>query len=372
MHIHYLINGLNGGGAAFPIPDLVACMKGHGHSVRVLALTRQDGKSAVRLDEAGIDWAVLDAGSGHWLTAAHTLDELLREDRPDVLWTSLTRATVYGQLLGRRHRIPVVSWQHNAYLKPANRHLLRWTQKLSRLWIADSQTVADFTARELGVDPGLIVQWPIFRARTDVAQAKAAVRKERLRIGSLGRLHPNKCYSHLIAAAALLKAESPSLAQRVEFVIGGSGKEHASLLAQARDLGLDNVHFEGFVENTADFLASLHGYIQTSHHEGMCIAAHEAMQAGLPVIATAVGELQRSVLHGKTGWLCAVGDVQALCSAVVALASDPTEAAVMGVAGRSRVLDRYGDAAFQRAGSQVISRIEALVTEAHGRSGAPQ
>lgn len=358
MHIHYLINGLNGGGAAFPIPDLVACMKARGHSVRVLALMEQDGKSVARLEQAGIDWTLLGAGSNDWLKSARALNTLLVEDRPDLIWTSLTRATVYGQWLGRQHRIPVVSWQHNAFLKPANRRLLRWTRRLSDLWVADSQTVADFTSRELGVDAALIEQWPIFRARANVPQARPAAEGERLRIGSLGRLHANKCYRHLVAAAALLKAEHPALAARMDFIIGGSGEEHAALLEQVRAAGLDNVHFQGFVENTASFLASLHGYMQPSHHEGMCIAAHEAMQAGLPVIATPVGELQRSVLHGETGWLCAVGDVPAMTAALVALAGDTAAAAKMGVAGRERVLTRYGDAAFQQAGDRVLSRIE--------------
>jgi len=42
------------------------------------------------------------------------------------------RATLLGQLVGTRRRIPVVSWQHAAFLKPANRRLLRATRRLSR------------------------------------------------------------------------------------------------------------------------------------------------------------------------------------------------------------------------------------------------
>lgn len=366
MHIHYLINGLNGGGAAFPIPDLVACMRARGHTVRVLALQAQDGKSGARLDRAGIAWKVLGKAPDDWLGAARALRAELRADRPDLIWTSLTGATVYGQFAGALHRIPVVSWQHNAFLKPGNRRLLRLTRSLTDLWVADSHTVADFTHRELGVDRARVAQWPIFCARADAAQATPAAAGARLRIGSLGRLHRNKCYHDLIDALARLKADQPALAARLEVVVGGSGEQHGALVAQASARGLDNVHFAGFIEDTGAFLASLHGYIQTSHHEGMCIAAHEAVQAGLPVIATAVGELRRSVTHGQTGWLCAAGDIAALAGSLRALAQDPVRSAEMGAAGRRRLLERYGDAAFQRAGDAVLARVEALV------AGAPR
>lgn len=360
MHIHYLINGLNGGGAAFPIPDLVACMRARGHTVRVLALSLQDGKSCERLDRAGIEWKLLGRSSRDWVGAARALFAELRADRPDLIWTSLTGGTLYGQIAGARCGIPVVSWQHNAFLRSGNRCALRVTRALTDLWVADSQSVVDFSVRELGIDPARLMQWPIFRARDDVAQASTAS-GACLRIGSLGRLHVNKRYDDLLDAIALLQRREPALASHLEFVIGGSGEQREVLLAKRDALGLGNVQFAGFVEDVPSFLAGLHGYVQTSHHEGMCIAAHEAMQAGLPVIATAVGELQHSIIQGRTGWLCAPGDVAAISDALQALAADSGRAAAMGVAGRERLLSRFGAAAFQRAADAVLVRAEALI-----------
>ncbi|NGY05993.1 glycosyltransferase [Solimonas terrae] len=366
MHIHYLINGLNGGGAAFPIPDLVARMRARGHSVRVLALSLQDGKSCARLDRAGIEWQVLGRTRNDWIGAARALFAEIRRDRPDLIWTSLTGGTLYGQIAGARFGIPVVSWQHNAYLRAGNRRMLRLTKSLTGLWVADSQSVADFTVQELGVDPARVLQWPIFRARADVAQAAPAAAGARLRIGSLGRLHVNKRYGDLLDAIALLRARDPALFAGLEFVIGGSGDQHEALLARSRRLKLDNVRFAGFIEDTEAFLASLQGYIQTSHHEGMCIAAHEAMQAGVPVIATAVGELQHSVVDGRTGWLCAVGDIDGMSVALQALAQDPLRAAQLGRAGRERLLARFGEQAFAGAGDIVLTRAEALLVNTRG------
>jgi hypothetical protein len=54
MRVAYVINGLNGGGAAFPLTDIIDLMRESGHEVKVLALMAQDGKAAARLSQAQI------------------------------------------------------------------------------------------------------------------------------------------------------------------------------------------------------------------------------------------------------------------------------------------------------------------------------
>lgn len=362
MRIHYLLTDLNGGGAALPVPELVALMREQGHSVRVLALLPKDRRACTLLANAGIEVTLLSQHPREAFSAARALLRVLDEDRPDLLWTSLTRATVYGGIAGRLRNIPVVSWQHNAWLKPATRWLLRATRSLTALWVADSRTVADYAAQALGVERSHFEIWPLFRARPDVALAQPCKSGERFRLGSLGRLHADKNFRHIVAAAALIRLQRPELAARIEFVIGGEGGEREALLAQIAAADLDNVRLVGFIDDTKSFLASLHGYLQPSHHEGLCIAAHEAMQAALPVIATRVGEMQHSVLPGVTGQLCAVDDVPALAAAIIELADHPTRAAALGKTGRTRVLAAFGDEAFRCAGTTALARAAALVT----------
>lgn len=361
MRILYLINGLNGGGAAFPVPELIATAQRHGDTVKVVALMPQDRRAAERFDRAGLDWMLIGSGPTDLLPSFRKLLALLREDRPDFIWTSLSRACVYGQIAGRLLGIPVLSWQHNAFLKPGNRLLLRLTGRWAARWVADSEAVATFTEETLGVAPALIDIWPIFRARGDVPQAVVCATAGRFRIGSLGRLHPNKRYEDLIDAAAWLRDQHPAAARRLEILIGGEGPEAAALAARIERLGLDNVRLMGFIDQPAAFLASLHGYVQPSHHEGMCIAAHEAMQAALPVVATPVGELRRSVVDGQTGFVVPVGDPPALAKALLALADDRARAAQMGLASRKRVIERFGTAAFDRSGYAVLDKMATIV-----------
>ena len=224
--------------------------------------------------------SVRDGGETDHGAALRWLNREVAVMRPTHLWTSLTRATLLGQLVGLRRRLPVVSWQHAAYLKPGNRRLLRAMQPLSKLWIGDSDAVTRLTAERLKVPPERLMQWPIFRADPDAPRAMPWRPGEPVRIGSLGRLHPVKGYDVLLEALALLPAD----VARYQATIAGDGADREALEEQARALGLTGVRFTGYADDPSAYLAGLHLYVQPSRSEGLCVAAHEAMQAGLPVV----------------------------------------------------------------------------------------
>jgi len=358
MRIHYLINGFNGGGAALPIPDLVGLMRRRGHEVTVFGLMLQDGKARSKLEKAGIDFELL--GRGKWdLPGSWTrLLGCLRRDSPDLIWTSLTRATLFGQAAGKMLGIPVVSWQHSAFLKPGNHFLLRCTKRLSWRWVTDSENVREFAIKKLGIPPEQVSIWPMFQVLPDAPVSRAWSGDGPMRIGSLGRLHANKKYDCLVRVAARLQETRPELAGRIEFVLGGVGPERKNLEALIAKLGVRNFNLAGYIDSPPDFLKELHIYIQTSHHEGLCIAAHEAMQAALPVIATRVGQLRHSIIDGETGLLCEVGDVSALAASVESLAQNPARAHAMGIAAHQRVISLFSPAAFCESGDRLLHLLE--------------
>ncbi len=358
MRIHYLINGFNGGGAALPIPDLVGLMRRRGHEVKVFGLMLQDGKARSKLEKAEIDYEVLGRGKGDLLGSWTRLIKCLRRDSPDLIWTSLTRATLFGQAAGKMLGIPVVSWQHSAFLKRSNLFLLRCTKSLSWRWVTDSENVREFTIKTLGIRPDQVSIWPMFQVLPDAPVARAWSGDGPMRIGSLGRLHANKKYDCLVRVAARLQKTRPELAGRIEFVVGGVGPERGNLEALIEKLGVRNFSLVGYIDSPPDFLKELHIYIQTSHHEGLCIAAHEAMQAALPVIATRVGQLRHSIIDGETGLLCEVGDVSALAASVESLVQNPAMAHAMGVAAHRRVTSLFSPAAFRESGDELLHHLE--------------
>ena len=94
--------------------------------------------------------------------------------------------------------------------------------------------------------------------------------------------------------------------------------------------------------------------MQPSHHEGFGIAAHEAMCAGLPVIASPVGEMANSIRASGGGVLVDYGDVEALAGALENLAKAPQWAFECGQEGRAWVMARYSRSAFATNGLAAI------------------
>ena len=355
MRIAYVINSVEGGGAASPVPAILSVLRDGGAEVAVFALTARDRRGETAMRTAGFDVHVRDGGETDHVAALRWLDGTLRDWSPTHLWTSLTRATLLGQIVGMRRGWPVVSWQHAAFLKPANRVLLRAMQHLSRLWIGDSTAVTLLTAERLHVPPERLVQWSIFRADPDAKQATPWQVGEPVRIGSLGRLHHVKGYDVLIEALALIETSIP-----YEVVIAGDGAERDALDARARALRIRTLRFVGYAADPAAFLADCHIYVQPSRSEGLCVAAHEAMQAGLPVVASAVGELPGSISEGETGLTVPPGDPAALAKALSTMLVDPARLAAMGQAGRARVLAKFGPERFVATGLAILERMRAF------------
>ncbi len=353
IRIAYIINSVEGGGAALPVPDVTGVLRRGGADVRVFALTRRDGRAIAPMEDSGLQVTVRDGGERDHLAALGWLDRQIATARPTHLWTSLTRATLLGQIAGLRRGLPVVSWQHAAYLKPGNRRLLRALQPLSRLWIGDSDAVTRLTAERLKVPAERLTQWSIFRADVAAPQATPWQPGQPIRIGTLGRLHPVKGYDVLVEALARL----PDMGTPIEVSIAGDGAELERLEARARALGVTTLRLSGYTPDPRSYLAGLHLYIQPSRSEGLCVAAHEAMQAGLPVIASAVGQLPYSITEGEMGTLVPPGDAQALADALALLLSQPERLATMGAKARVRVLDRFGPDRFEAAGLAILERM---------------
>jgi glycosyltransferase involved in cell wall biosynthesis len=80
-------------------------------------------------------------------------------------------------------------------------------------------------------------------------------------------------------------------------------------------------------------------FLLTSFWEGLPMVALEAMTAGLPVVATDVGDVQNLVKDGLNGYLTSVGDVQGAASAVNRLLSDEELWQAMSESARKSAVD---------------------------------
>lgn len=187
-------------------------------------------------------------------------------------------------------------------------------------------------------------------------------------VGTVARLVAVKDLGLLLDAVALLLQTVPA----VHAVIVGDGPERARLERRASVKDLEGrVEFLGEVVPARPLLSRFDVYALSSESEGIPISVLEAMAAGLPVVATAVGGLAETVQDGVTGFLVKRTDDRAATAAALAgrlagLLQDEAQRRRMGEAGRRRVLEDFSSEA---AGSKMLGiYVEELA--ATGRSAA--
>lgn len=370
MRIAYVTNSTEGGGAALPIPSVTRVLRDLGAEVRVFALERRDGNALPALVAAGLDPVVrIDGRKNDHLAALRWLDAQIRAWRATHLWTSLSRSAALGLWLARRHDIPTYCWLMNALPSRGNRWILRALQSRARTWVAVSDSTADLARQVLGVEDSRLMVWPTFAADPAAPIAAPWQAGQTLRLGSLGRLHPVKGYDILVSALAKLRQAGFRPPVPFTVTIAGEGAQRAALESQARKAGVTELFLPGYTANPQQFLADQHLYLQPSRSEGICVAAHEAMVAALPVLASAVGELPGSIDHQTTGYLVAPEDPEALASGLQYLLSEPARLRPMGEASRQRILGLYSAERFRAAGAELFNRMAAATSS--GRTAGP-
>lgn len=177
-------------------------------------------------------------------------------------------------------------------------------------------------------------------------------------IGAVGRLSPEKNFSLLLRALGSLGRDY----EHVRVVILGAGPEDALLRSLARSLGLaDRVLFGGYAPNARQYFGLLDMLAIPSLTEGLPMTLLEAMAAGLPVIATAVGEI--SAVLGDAGVIVPPGNRAALGDAIKHVAGDLPSHRTNAAQGRQRVVEHYGAATMAKRYDAVYRR--ALQRKAH-------
>jgi glycosyltransferase involved in cell wall biosynthesis len=157
-------------------------------------------------------------------------------------------------------------------------------------------------------------------------------------IGMMARLAPQKGIADFLHAARIVASGYAE----ASFVLAGDGPLRGQAEALRGELSMeDRLHLLGHISSPREFMAALDVLVVASTSEGSSVAAMEAMAAGRPVVATAVGGVPEVVTEGETGLLVKPSDPEALAAAVAQLLADPARAREMGERGRQQAAQRF-------------------------------
>ena len=170
---------------------------------------------------------------------------------------------------------------------------------------------------------------------------------------TMGRLEHVKAHANLLEAFASERLR----ALGAHLLLAGEGELREELIRRARERGLGGrVHFLGNRSDVPRLLAAADLFVLASHYEGNPLSVMEAMAAGKPVVATAVGCVPELVPEG-CGLLVPPGDPAALERAIHAIASDPALAAACGAAAAQVAHARFEDEVMADAYAELYAEL---------------
>ncbi|MFI7606064.1 glycosyltransferase family 4 protein [Micromonospora sp. NPDC049366] len=268
--------------------------------------------------------------------AVTALRRALTDTPVDVVHAHGLRAGLVA-VLARPSAPLVVTW-HNAVLAGGLRGALsrvveRVVARGARVALGASADLVDRAAALGAADarlaPVAAPTLPAPRRRRAAVRAEFGVTDAQPLIVSVGRLHPQKRYDVLVDAAARWRTRDPAPV----VVVAGSGPAYLPLAARI-SAARAPVTLLGHRTDVADLLSGADLAVVTSDWEARQLFAQEALRAGVPLVATAVGGLPELV--GDAAELVPAGDVDAVDTAVRALLDDPPRRADLGRRGAER------------------------------------
>lgn len=370
VRVLWLIKGLGPGGAEQLLVSS-ARVADHGRFDYSVAFVRPDKVQLVpALEAAGVPATLLDGGPRGHRSWPRRLRELMKDH--DVVHAHSPLLAGVARLVARTlpagSRPVTVSTEHNVWgnFSLPTRLLNAATAPLDKQRWAVSGEVRRSMWGGMGKSAEVLVHGVV---QGDSPPAEGT--RERVRRGldiptdavvaiTVANLRREKDYPNLLRAAHEALARHPSL-----YVLAvGQGPLGDEVRALHQELGLgDRVQLLGYRTDVRDLLAAADLFVLGSAFEGLPVSIMEAMSAGLPVVATAVGGVPEAVEDGVTGLLVPPRDAAALADALVSLADDVSTRTLMGAAAgeRSTVFDI-------RTAVEEQQRVYAALAE-HARKG---
>ncbi len=277
------------------------------------------------------------------------LVRFLRKEKFDLVHAYLTYSNIVGSFAGRLSGIPVIASLRSTKYPPHKYAFRRQLEDFSLRCLAycvmaNGNAVAEFARTRSGKTPVDVIVNAVDLIPPISEEEKNSIRHElvgniqRPLILSVGRLTSAKGFFDLLDGYKIIQSTHPSAA----LVIAGGGTLNDDLVRRMHELELQNdVFLLGTRHDVPSLLAAADIYVNSSLWEGTPVSVLEAMAAGLPIVATTVGESPFLLSQGA-GLLVPPSQPEKLAAAIISLLDSPQKRTELGLAARMRIIEDYG------------------------------
>ena len=316
-------------------------LPGAGFDVWMCTTRNAEGWPLEHLRAAGVPHVAAWRRSRTDLRGLKPLWRTLHDERIDIVHSHLYGSNVWGTLLGRAARVPVVvahehSWPYagDPIRVVVDSAIGRAADAFVAVSRADAElmtTVERVPAEKIHVIPSA------WTDRSDGAppgdlRAELGIPEGAPVVGTVAILRRVKRLELLVEAFALVLERVPD----AWLVIAGDGPDRAAVEAAVADAGVgERVRMTGSREDIESVWRTLDVGAMSSDREGVPVAALEALAHGVPMVAPAVGGIPEILGQGG-GVLVGRHDVEALAREITTLLLDADLRRAVGAAGRAR------------------------------------
>lgn len=333
MKILHVIDSGGLYGAEMVLLTLAEEQKRLGHDVCIASIgDRDDGEKPIETEARArsIDVAVFRMAKGPNIYGALRIVRFARTNAFHILHSHGYKPDILLGILPRRIRkLPLVCTVHGWTSAGAltRMRFYEWADALC-LRRADAVCLVSDAMRSLkqiaAIDRSKVHVIPngITRLDTSVPPPDDEITRfcsQGFTVVSIGRLSREKGYDILLRAFASLNKNLP----HTRLLIIGEGPERERLEALAHELNLDGkIMLPGYRNRAWRYLKACKVFVLSSLTEGLPITLLEAVQTGIPVIATRVGGIPSIISNKQTGILIPPGVQRSLERAMASLVGD--------------------------------------------------
>lgn len=340
-----VIQSLRVGGAETMVENLSYALIRQGCVVLVVVLQPGETMLVNRMRKNGVDLVILGKRPGLDLSVSGRLAAIMRDFQPDVVHSHLP-ILQYVVPAARKARVNnLVHTVHNMADKETSSKLKRFiNRRYYRRGRVLPVALSEVTKRSVedvyGLDSSQVaivangIGLGAFEPKRDYSIHVP------IRVCHIGRFEEAKNHAALVAAATQLKADGFDIV----FDLYGIGSLMEEIKGAVSKGNLEEEFaFHGLTDNVPDALRKADLFVFPSVYEGMPMVLAEAMAAGLPIVAAAVGGIPDMLEDGENALLCKP-DAVSIATAVERLLSDEGLRKSLGTAARKRAADFSSDA----------------------------
>ena len=337
------------GGAERVVLDLAQHTDPTRYEVSVICLQQPLGPFGGILQNNGFDVETFNRQSGFDSTLARGIRRTIKTKGLRILHCHQYTPFVYGVLAAAFTPCEVIFTEHGRFypdqrkLKRViiNPVLYRLTGKVTAISEATRNALGlyeNFPTVGIEVIYNGIDDSQIRCSDSDGLKAELGIGAKAPLLGTVARLDSIKNHPMMIRALKQVHASLPD----TTLLIVGDGPEMSRLKRLSHELGVsDRVVFAGMRNDAQRFYRIMDVFLLTSYSEGTAMTLLEAMAAGVPCLATAVGGNPEIVADGKTGFIVPSDDATALAGRIGDVLKDDSLRASLGRGGRRRFEERF-------------------------------